>query len=190
MSEESNIYVVKSCLFGLNYIIFILALLIVANTKKNIWLALHYENYYYFIVLILLASCMLIISTCITLTNILSVKSSYRKIYNAIFTVMSQLLLVLFYVFIGMIWYHHPKYTIIFFKEFWTEGLFYVVANKTNYYYIGDIMIRIYSTILFLLLLCRFLPCAIVYTICNAICNAKVQDVVQNSPNETNISLL
>ena len=47
MSEENQS---QSSQLGLNFVIFILAILIVANTEKEEWFALDYQTYYYFIV--------------------------------------------------------------------------------------------------------------------------------------------
>ena len=154
MSEENQS---QSSLLTLNFVIFILAILIVANTEKEEWLALDYQMYYYLIVFSLLASSTMIFTTCMTCTGVLCVENVCGKIFIAIATALPFLVLVIYYVFICMIWHHDPNHTILFFKEFWTEASFTVVAKKSTYYYIGDVIIRIYSTLF--LILSFILPC-------------------------------
>ena len=172
MSEENQS---QSSQLGLNFVIFILAILIVANTEKEEWFALDYQTYYYFIVFSLLASSMIIFTSCIACTGILCAESACGKIFIAMATILPFLVLVVFYVFICMIWHHDPNHTILFFKEFWTEASFTVVAKKSIYYYMGDVIIRIYST-LFLILSC-ILPC-----ILGAGCAALKKSEVQTTP--------
>ena len=156
MSEENQL---QSSQLGLNFVIFILAILIVANTEKEEWLALDYQMYYYFIVFSLVASSMIIFTSCIACTGILCVESACGKIFIAIAMALPFLVLVVFYVFICMIWHHDPNHTILFFKEFWTEASFTIIAKKSMYYYMGDVIIRIYSTLF--LILSFILPCTI-----------------------------
>ena len=172
MSEENQS---QSSLLSLNFVIFILAILIVANTEKEEWFALDYQTYYYFIVFSLLASSTIIFTTCIACTGMLCVESACGKIFIAMATVLPFLVLVVFYVFICMIWHHDPNHTILFFKEFWTEASFIVVAKKSTYYYMGDVIIRIYST--FFLILSCILPCVL-----GAGCAALKKHEVQTTP--------
>ena len=156
MSKENQS---QSSQLTLNFIMFILAILIVANTEKEEWLALDYQIYYYLIVFSLLASSSMIFTTCMTCTGILCVENVLGTMIISIAMFLPFLVLVIYYVFISMIWYHDPNHTILFFKEFWTEASFTVVAKKSIYYYIGDIIIRIYSTLF--LILSFILPCII-----------------------------
>lgn len=159
MSEENQSQSSQSSQLGLNFVIFILAILIVANTEKEEWFALDYQTYYYFIVFSLLASSTILFTSCISCTGMLCVESTCGKIFIAIAMALPFLVLVVFYVFISMIWHHDPNHTILFFKEFWTELSFTVVAKKSTYYYMGDVIIRIYST--FFLILSCILPCVL-----------------------------
>ena len=154
MSEENQ---TQSSQLTLNFAIFILAILIVANTEKEEWFALDYQTYYYFIVFSLLASSTMIFTTCMTCTGVLCAENACGKMFIAIAMALPFIVLVIFYVFICMIWHHDPNHTILFFKKFWTEASFTVVAKKSTYYYMGDVIIRIYSTVF--LILSIILPC-------------------------------
>ena len=52
MSEENQSQSSQSSQLGLNFVIFILAILIVANTEKEEWFALDYQTYYYLLYLV------------------------------------------------------------------------------------------------------------------------------------------
>lgn len=172
MSEENQS---QSSQLTLNFVIFILAILVVANTEKDEWFALDYQTYYYFIVFSLFASSIMIFTTCMTCTGVLCAENACGKIFIAMAVALPFLVLVVYYVFICMIWHHDPNHTILFFKEFWTEASFTVVANKSTYYYMGDVIIRIYSTLF--LILSFILPCILV-----AGCAALKKPEVQTTP--------
>ena len=154
MSEENQS---QSSQLGFNFVIFILAIVVVANTDKDEWHALDYQTYYNFMILTLFASCMAIFTICITGSGAVYSEHTFGKICMTLGVVLSFLVLLVFYLFICMIWHHDPNHTILFYKEFWSEFSFKVSVDKKVYYYIGDVLIRIYSTALLILLF--IIPC-------------------------------
>ena len=157
MSEDSQ---PQSNQLTLNGIIFIGAILVVANTELDYWKEINYQVYYYFIVFSLISSGMALFTNVIIFSDMLCMDTACGKTFLKLAFIIPALTFIVFYVFICMIWHHDPEHTILFYNEFWSELAFSVHTNKPLYYKIGDIIVRIYSTLF--LIISFILPCIII----------------------------
>ena len=154
MSDETN---QKNAVLGPNTVLFILSIIVIANVDEKKFHDLDYQTYYYLIAMILYSTVAIYIGTIVLC---FSVPCSDNKLCNIIQLVMASLpfiFLGLMFVFIGMIWHHDPNHSVVFYKEFWTEWAFEVHNEKAPFYYMTDVLVRIYSTCM--LVLSCIMPC-------------------------------
>ena len=156
MSEEAKS---NNQILGPNTVLFILSIVVVANVDEKEFHDLDYQTYYYLIAMILYSTVAIYIGTIVLCLTITCSDNKCCNIIQVIMGILPVLFLILMFVFMGMIWHHDPKHSILFYKEYWSEWAFKVsnVNGKETFYYMTDVLIRIYSFAMMVLSI--ILPC-------------------------------
>lgn len=170
---------------GFNLVLFILNIVVIANSKREIYQDLGTESYYNFILCMLIISCLGLgfnILTCFGVCLSLGVNREKAKSSGCLIVVPVLLVLLVvgvilaIYYFMGVIWDEHPTYSVLFYKQYWSELLTKfsrlptgVKVEKRWAYSMAEILVRIYSfiMIMFTIFIAPVLACLGVVAVCN-----------------------
>lgn len=132
----------------------ICSIVVLANTTSEDFESLDMKEYYNFLLFTLIALAYLFVSICAGGCGMFLCIDNVRApaILNVIMIVSSVLILLCTYGFMGHIWAKHPHYSVMFYKQYWTEAL--AVCKDSCHikkiwpYVMADVVVRIYSTLL------------------------------------------
>lgn len=144
---------------GINFILLILGIVVLANTSLDTWALLDHKSYIDFIIFTISASFAIIVLACFG--GCVSVALNNPDCMNCFMISIPIIFILTAYSLMGIIWHIDPEHSVLFYKGFWTEWAFDVPKGTSGvvFYKIGDVMIRIYSVSIITLTLC--MPCII-----------------------------
>ena len=143
----------------INFACFIIGILVLANTNLDTWDEVGHKCYIDFIILTISATFSVIVLICGGVC--LTMCSKNETLLSCIGFSVPMIMLLSAYALMGIIWHEDPEHSVLFFKQFWTEWAFDIPKGTSGvtYFRMGDVVIRIYSTIM--ILLTFMMPCII-----------------------------
>lgn len=138
-------------------VLFILNIIVITNTQKEVFHQLGHDSYYNYILFSLIYTYVVIGVSFLTWGGVIFLATSNTEQYNypykiqVLFFIMGCIIIGGNYYFMGKVWYDNPQYSLLFYNKFWSEGALPNLSLSNKWAYVmSDILIRIYSTIILL----------------------------------------
>ena len=141
---------------NLNLPILVCSTIVIFGTKQEEWYDMDYQSYYNLLLFSLVSTASLLVMGCLSASSLVCKDGTCFKIFILCYYFAVLCILVGVYICLGTVWHHDKKHSIPFYWDFWTEWSFTMKHSAHNHplYYMGDVLVRIYSTCLIALSCC------------------------------------